>query len=166
MHSPIHAAAYALDPEFHEVNPMDNPEIKKGFMIMVDRLCKEVVTQAQVEREFMAYAQKTGHFSRATCWVNAREISAHSWWDMYGNETPALQALAVKVLSQCSSSSSCERNWSTFDFIHSKKRNRLNPTTTRKLVFVHQNLKLLDKISVVGYKEEKIEWETSSDDES
>jgi len=43
----------------------------------------------------------------------------------FGAHVPDLQKVAVRVLSQVSSASACERNWSTFDFIHSKKRNRL-----------------------------------------
>ncbi|RVW68799.1 hypothetical protein CK203_062229 [Vitis vinifera] len=35
------------------------------------------------------------------------------WWFMYGNHTPTLRRLAIKVLSQTASPSTCERNWST-----------------------------------------------------
>ena len=41
------------------------------------------------------------------------------WWISFGSQTPELQNVAVKVLSQVTSAGSCERNWSTFDFIHS-----------------------------------------------
>ena len=46
---------------------------------------------------------------------------AVEWWFMYGNQTPTLRNLAIKVLSQTASSSICERNWSTFAFIHTKQ---------------------------------------------
>ncbi|XP_071935226.1 uncharacterized protein [Coffea arabica] len=47
------------------------------------------------------------------------------WWKLFGNDAPYLQKLAIKLLSQTSSSSGCERNWSVFERIHTKKRNRL-----------------------------------------
>lgn len=40
-----------------------------------------------------------------------------SWWRLYGSETPSLQRLAVRILSLTSSSSACERNWSTFELV-------------------------------------------------
>jgi hypothetical protein len=47
------------------------------------------------------------------------------WWKHYGGKLPELQKLAVRVLSQTCSSSGCERNWSVFENILSKKGNRL-----------------------------------------
>ena len=57
----------------------------------------------------------------------AKEMPSHRWWMSFGSQTPELQNVAVKVLSQVTSAGSCERNWSTFEFIHSKKaRNTTN----------------------------------------
>jgi len=66
-------------------------------------------------------------------------MPAHTWWSSYGSETPRLQSLAIKVLSQVTVALACERNWSTFEFIHSKKRNRLT------LVYVFSSLCLREK---------------------
>ena len=48
----------------------------------------------------------------------------------------------MKLLSQCASSSGCERNWNTFAFIHTKLRNRLGHKKLHQLVFVNYNLRL------------------------
>ena len=64
------------------------------------------------------------------------------WWFMYGNHTPTLRNLAIKVLSQTASSSACERNWSTFGLIHTKQRNRLAYPRLQQLVFCYYNMKL------------------------
>jgi hypothetical protein len=53
-----------------------------------------------------------------------------------------LQKLAVSIVSQCNSSSGCERNWSTFALVHTKLRNKLGYDKLRKLVYVHYNIKL------------------------
>ncbi|XP_059592045.1 uncharacterized protein LOC132253571 [Vitis vinifera] len=64
------------------------------------------------------------------------------WWFMYGNQTPTLRKLAIKVLSQTASSSACERNWSTFALIHTKQRNRLAYSRLEQLVFCYYNMRL------------------------
>ena len=70
-----------------------------------------------------------------------------------------------------SSSSAAERNWSTYDFIHNKRRNRLTEERARDLVYVHSNLTLLQKIEAVDYIEANVQWEEwavadSEDDEN
>ena len=58
---------------------------------------------------------------------------AASWWMMFGSSTPKLQYLAMRLVSQCCSSSGCERNWSTFALLHTKVRNRLSHKKLNKL---------------------------------
>ena len=47
------------------------------------------------------------------------------------------------LLSQVIFASSCERNWSAHWHIHTKIRNRLQPATTEKLVYVYPNSKMV-----------------------
>ena len=61
---------------------------------------------------------------------------------MYGNHAPTLRNLALKVLSQTASSSTCERNWSTFALIYTKQRNQLAYPWLQQLVFYYYNMKL------------------------
>jgi hypothetical protein len=61
---------------------------------------------------------------------------------MFGSQTLTLQRIAMKLLSQCASSSGCERNWSSFGFIHTKLHNKLGHNKLHKLVFVNYNLRL------------------------
>ncbi|CAO2201732.1 unnamed protein product, partial [Urochloa humidicola] len=64
------------------------------------------------------------------------------WWQTYGCSAPNLQKLALRVLSQTCSASGCERNWSLFEHVHSKKRNRLEHQRLNDIVYVHCNLRL------------------------
>ena len=64
------------------------------------------------------------------------------WWQSYGGSTPHLQEMAIRVLSQACSASGCELNWSVFEHIHIKKRNRLEHRRLNDLVFVQCNLHL------------------------
>ena len=67
---------------------------------------------------------------------------AAEWWFMYGNHAPTLRNLALKVLSQTTSSLACERNWSTFALIHTKQKNRLAYPWLKQLVVCYYNMKL------------------------
>jgi len=80
---------------------------------------------------------------------------AASWWMMFGSSTPKLQYLAMRLVSQCCSSSRCERNWSTFALLHTKVRNRLSHKKLNKLVYVNYNLRLrLEEVSGPLMREE------------
>ena len=67
---------------------------------------------------------------------------AAEWWVLYGQDAPSLKKIASRVLAQTCSASGCERNWSTFNLIHSKRRNRLGSQRLNDLVFVHYNMRL------------------------
>ncbi|KAF1881958.1 hypothetical protein Lal_00038602 [Lupinus albus] len=64
-------------------------------------------------------------------------LNPKSWWVLHGSPAPLLQKLALRLLVQPRSSSCCERNWSTYSFIHSVKRNKLKPKRVEDLVYVH-----------------------------
>jgi len=67
--------------------------------------------------------------------------------------------MLLYIIFQVSSSSAAERNWSTYDFIHNKKRNRLTEEKARDLVYVHSNLRVVQKIEAVNYTETNVQWE-------
>ena len=69
-------------------------------------------------------------------------FSLVAWWEQFGNDTAELQKFAIRVLSQCYSATGCERNWSVFEFIHSKRRNRLEHKRLNDLVFVCYNTRI------------------------
>ena len=54
-------------------------------------------------------------------------MSPVKWWVVHGTSALMLQSIALKLVGQPCSSSCCERNWSTYNFIHSLKRNKLTP---------------------------------------
>jgi hypothetical protein len=85
-------------------------------------------------------------------------MPAHTWWSSYGSETLELQSFAIKVLSRVTVASACERNWSTFEFIRSKKLNRLTSERAADLVFLFSGLRLREKFFDLEYKEQFVEW--------
>ncbi|GBG80015.1 hypothetical protein CBR_g30276 [Chara braunii] len=69
--------------------------------------------------------------------------TASAWWSCHGKSHPNLQRIAVRVTAMWSTTTLCERNWSTLDLVHEKRRNQLSSDTINKLVYVHWNLQLL-----------------------
>ncbi|GBG62900.1 hypothetical protein CBR_g34272 [Chara braunii] len=49
-------------------------------------------------------------------------VSMAQWWLSYGKNHKTLAKIAVKVLSTWTTTSPCERNWSPFNLIHTKRR--------------------------------------------
>jgi hypothetical protein len=68
------------------------------------------------------------------------------FWKMYGYDVPELCRIAMRVTYQAASSSACERNWSMFDFIVSKHRNRLHPKKQTMPVRVMSNLRFATQL--------------------
>ncbi|KAI5070860.1 hypothetical protein GOP47_0015203, partial [Adiantum capillus-veneris] len=111
--------------------------------------------QGKIIDEYNKYKTEVGIFSRPIVKDEKRMQEGVKWWETFGACAPNLQRLALRLLSQGTCASPCERNWSTFSLIHTKRRNRLLPSHMEKLVHVHTNLRLLCKIKERGY--EKIE---------
>ncbi|GBG86182.1 hypothetical protein CBR_g41086 [Chara braunii] len=75
--------------------------------------------------------------------VDCEKLTPSEWWATYGGDVPDLQAIAIKVMGMWSTATPAERNWSSMDFVHSKRRNSLKPETLEKLVYIHWNMQLL-----------------------
>ncbi|KAH9616194.1 hypothetical protein KSS87_018483, partial [Heliosperma pusillum] len=73
------------------------------------------------------------------------DVKMADWWDSYGDDCPELKKFAKRILSLTCSSSGCERNWSAFEMVHTKKRNRLHQQKMNDLVFLMYNLRLQRK---------------------
>nr|KYP32749.1 hypothetical protein KK1_046477 [Cajanus cajan] len=65
---------------------------------------------------------------------------------MFGDHCPKLKGFSIRVLSLTCSSSRCERNWSSFEIVHTKRGNRLHLKKMNDLVYVMYNLKLKSKV--------------------
>ncbi|CAL1386089.1 unnamed protein product [Linum trigynum] len=89
----------------------------------------------------------------------ATTLPPAEWWTLYGDDVPNLQSVAIRLLSQTSSSSGCERNWSVFDQIHSKRRNRLQHQRLNDLVYVTYNLRLKSRCLKKEWKRDPIHYE-------
>ncbi|XP_028095818.1 disease resistance protein RPM1-like [Camellia sinensis] len=90
-------------------------------------------------------------------------MDPYTWWCAYGTYAPSLQKLALRLLVQPAFSSCCERNWSTYSFIHSVRRNKMVPQRAEDLVFIHSNLRLLSRRSSQYLQGETKMWDIAGD---
>ncbi|KAL4372740.1 hypothetical protein AHAS_Ahas05G0012000 [Arachis hypogaea] len=114
-----------------------------GLLDVIERYAygdADLITKLTSEKRIFKNAE--GDFGRQSAIRERSIVMPDQWWESYGCGAPNLQKLAIRVLSQTCSSSGCERNWSIFEHIHSKKRNRLEHQKLNDLVYAHYNLRL------------------------
>ncbi|XP_073046060.1 uncharacterized protein [Primulina eburnea] len=136
----IHAAAYLLNPAFayDKFNMCTKKEIMDDFVEMVTTLISDRSVQIKCIDEVAIYQDRLGSFARQLAIDSSKSMQPDEWWRVFGCSAPNIQNLAIKILSQTSSSSGCERNWSVFERIHTKKRNRLEHQRLNDLVLDNQ----------------------------
>ncbi|XP_059077336.1 uncharacterized protein LOC131876326 [Cryptomeria japonica] len=100
-------------------------------------------SQINLFPELQLFSDAQGEtFSRPVTKDGRTTMMPDHWWSFFGPMTPNIQKLAIRILSQPGSASGCERNWSMFEHINSKRRNRFSVEKMNDLVFVHYNLRL------------------------
>ena len=119
--------------------------------------------RAKANLEFANFSTRSQAFSESDSIHDRYTMDPKSWWVVYGTSAPLLQNLALKLLEQPSSSSCCERNWSTYSFIHSLRRNKMAAKHAEDLVFIHSNLHLLSKRTTEYVKGECRMWDICGD---
>ncbi|XP_031284359.1 uncharacterized protein LOC116143083 [Pistacia vera] len=143
LHRPLHATTYYLNPKYH-YDPNFNPdkEVKIGLYKVIEKMYPDVETRVELDAQLDKFKRGVGLFGMDMAIITRDKKQPALWWDSYGEECKELQTLAIKVLSLTCSATGCERNWSTFEHVHSKRRNHLEQQRLNALVFVKYNLQL------------------------
>jgi hypothetical protein len=157
LHSDLHCAAFLLDPEYHISTP-PSPKVMTGFLNIVQKLLPTEAEQALAIAQLAKYLRREGLFGRDVVWSAASQMPAADWWLLWGSEVPALQTVAVKSLSQPTAQTASERNYSHFNFIHNKLRNKLSADRAEDLVYVYQNTRLQEKLTAVNASQDYEAW--------
>lgn len=161
MNIPMHCLGFALNPFFYDSKYLETPapggearrapnfdkEVVDGVLKAFDKIGESEEEKRMLREQLAKFQAKEGIFGSLAAKIDAVTMSPISWWSTYGAETPELAEIAIKVLSQPISSSSAERVWSTYAFIHNAKRNRLNSVRADKLVFIHCNIRLISRFT-------------------
>lgn len=149
LHSFMHGAGYAFDPEFFDHRQSWDEAITNGVLEMIERIClrdmmlqaddpasarKELTTDSEVvvervaarERELSLFVKVLGPFTKQKVLMNAKLMEPADWWNQYCKHLPILSRVATSVLAQVVCASSAERNWSIYGRIKHKGRSILD----------------------------------------
>ncbi|XP_060961998.1 uncharacterized protein LOC115710731 [Cannabis sativa] len=127
LHRHLHAAAYYLNPRCHYAEDFSNhPEVKLGLFHCMDRLIPDPKEREKADLQCSIFHNKEGFFGFTQAKQTFEKRSPVDWWTQYGDGTPELQKFAIKVLGLTCSASGCERNWSTFNQVHTKKKKEID----------------------------------------
>ncbi|KAH1086711.1 hypothetical protein GYH30_018283 [Glycine max] len=120
-------------------------KVKEGLHMCMRRLVKDVAERKKINLQHVEFHFARGLFSMEEAKDSRKIMQLGEWWEMFGDGTPELRRFAIRVLSLTCSSSGCDRNWSSFEMVHTMRRNRLQQKKMNDLVYVMYNLKLKSK---------------------
>ncbi|CAM0949547.1 unnamed protein product [Alopecurus aequalis] len=148
-------AAAVLDPFTHyRVNLSNLPEYASALTDVIEKIADPESALLAIN-EISTYRECRGRFSHSLARSSAERMAPTEWWFQFGGEVPNLQKWALRIVSQCVSSSGCERNWST----RSKEIAFYTASFTK--VFLRYNLKLRaeedEDIVKLSYREKEID---------
>ncbi|XP_039840065.1 uncharacterized protein LOC120699998 [Panicum virgatum] len=163
MEQKLYGATLFLNPgKFFAIREKDRRQATRLRSMFNDVLWKMVLDddeQCKISKQVDDYERSEGDcFSKPMAIRERDNKNPILWWGSYGGLAYELQSLAKRIVSFCCSASGCERNWSTFSHVHTKKRNRLEHKRLSKLVYVSYNRKMsnrFQKIRELGSKAKK-----------
>ncbi|XP_057800348.1 uncharacterized protein LOC131015888 [Salvia miltiorrhiza] len=170
LHRDLHATGYYLNPRYRwSPNVSTHSEIKSGLYKCLDRLVPNQNTYSKIDAQLDEYNYKKGLFGIRASLSSYMTRPPVIWWDNFGDDVPELKAFAIRVLGLTCSASACERNWSMFNHVHTKKRNRLTTARLNDLVYIMYNRKLKYKHMMIQQRKDDVDplvvEEAASDDE-
>eukprot|EP00253_Pinus_taeda_P014045 PITA_14045 len=145
LHCPIHAAGYFRNPQYHykaKATRALRGEVRDGLIDCIDRMIPLECDQLEIHRQVTTFTNASGTFGKNLAKIAREADEPAQWWEAFGSHCPELQKFAIRILSQTCSATRCEHNWSVFERIHTKKRNRLDQKQLNDLVYVQYNLRL------------------------
>ncbi|KAL0906334.1 hypothetical protein M5K25_024821 [Dendrobium thyrsiflorum] len=146
LHRHLHAAAYYLNPQFqYSERKSSNPEVKLGLYHCMERLIPDLTVREIADLQLVLFRNREGFFGLHAAKSTIAKRSPVEWWIQFGDSTPELQSFAIRVLGLTCSSSGCERNWSTYSQVQTKRRNRLSTLRMNSLVYIMHNKRLRDR---------------------
>ncbi|KAK4273920.1 hypothetical protein QN277_017223 [Acacia crassicarpa] len=160
LHSPLHAAAAFLNPSIQY-----NPEIKflssikEDFYKVLEKLLPVPDMRRDITNQIYTFTKAHGMFGCSLAKEARTTVSPWLWWEQYGDSAPGLQRVAIRILSQVCSTFSFQRHWSTFQQIHSEKRNKIDRETLNDLVYINYNLKLARQMKAKSSEADPLQFD-------
>ena len=121
FHSPAHAAAYSLDPEFRsELNEAPH-EVIEDLQLILAQIYPNLEDQIEALNQFEQYELYNGVFGTLLTTKAAKQTFPLKWWSQFGNRTHCLHTLAKRLCSQTESKWSRTRTQNILVRQHSNK---------------------------------------------
>ncbi|CAO2814660.1 unnamed protein product [Amaranthus hypochondriacus] len=141
--SPLHAAGYLLNPRYFGRGQNKDKTVMRGWNVTLDRYQQESSARCLLREQLSVYWRSVGSFGEEDAVECRDKMDPVAWWENFGFETPELQTLAIKVLSQVSSVSLC-RDSNPCDNLPCRETvKRMGVERVEDLAFVRNNLGLL-----------------------
>jgi hypothetical protein len=171
----LHCLAHSLNPKYynsewlsggtsHRFSPHMDHELSEGRKEAFRRLYEDRASFDEVEAGFIDFSTASGRFSNYDVLRDKGAKKLDAWWATRGAACPPLQELAMRILSQVTSSSCCERNWSTYGNLYNLKKSRLEQSRAESMVYVHTNLRLIYRQREEWVKGKTKMWDVFPDD--
>lgn len=142
LHTPSMAFAYYLDPKTAGGMGMIDDDI----LITDEQLKKFILSEKKLCLDSNAVDDEIKRFNQDMQFPSAKEKefikrnTALYFWQKFGRgKYPILFQVAEIVLAIPTSQAAAERVWSKYDFIHTKRRNRLSSKKVTQLVKLYMN---------------------------
>ncbi|GJT04227.1 pescadillo-like protein [Tanacetum coccineum] len=142
----LHMTAYILNPFYYYHDPLAKLDVEANdsiVEILGILFPEDYDLQDHINTVELPMYKKLQKFDRPiatkSCAVNNEKFDPS-----YGGSAPNLRKIATRILSLTTSSSGCERIWSIFEGVHTKKRNRLEVAKMNNLVYVQANANLME----------------------
>lgn len=133
----IHLAAYFLDPDTRGKNLSASQNIDT-----IEYICNVAKNMnLDVMCDLANYQSNQSVWAKPFLWENLDKIEPIDWWKLLSRCTD-LSKVAIKILTAPDTSTATERSFSTYSWIHSKRRNRLTNDRAGKLCAIAYNHKL------------------------
>ena len=151
LHIPLHSAGFVLNPKFQLYEQTSNEDVMGDFLNMCTVWGFQ---EMDILRQLARYRRREGLFGRQSAIDGATKLDPCTWWDSFGAATPELQIMAKKILSLVCSAFACETNWSSWEYIVDKRRNRLATDKAIKLVGINANLRLIQNMEKCDFNDD------------
>ncbi|KAK1587628.1 hypothetical protein Q3G72_014991 [Acer saccharum] len=142
LFSPLHAAGYILNPRYFGKGQNKDKIVMRGWRTTLERYECDGAVRRILREQLSSYWRLEGSFGEEDA-VDCRDkMEPVVWWENFGFETPHLQTLAIKVLSQVSSVTMCQEIWRDNVVPSREAIHRLGVERVEDLIFVRNNLRL------------------------
>ncbi|XP_026382303.1 uncharacterized protein LOC113277419 isoform X1 [Papaver somniferum] len=140
---PLHCVGFYLNPKFFYKIPAEKIDSDEAYRVVKEGLYKAMERLIPDPKDYdqEMFGLRT-YTDAARSLGSASDIYIYDWWILHGVGVPCLQKFAIRVLSLTVSASPCERNWSTFENLYSKKRNKFLKHKLSESIFIQYNKNL------------------------